>query len=294
MRVPQPALWSAAVAVVAIVAVAIVAVAIPAAIALLQGTTTRTEHPPAPSEISEISESGARSGVGAGVNSSQSPSAEVGLSGTPSPAPTAAKPTLAARLRTVPEATTQVIIVHAAGYSGTHAALETFSKVDGVWRQQFPAMAARIGRDGFSDNHTEGAGTTPTGVYAFSDTMYGIDPNPGVRYAYHRISIDDWWNENPDSPDYNTFQHTPVSPGGSSEALWTETVAYRHFAVVRYNIPVTGHARGSGIFVHVGTGRATAGCVSLPRSDLLRVLTWLDPAKSPRIVLSPDSALSRY
>jgi L,D-peptidoglycan transpeptidase YkuD (ErfK/YbiS/YcfS/YnhG family) len=202
--------------------------------------------------------------------------------------------TLASRLRTLPAATTQVIIVHAPSYSGTYATLETFTKVNGVWRQQFLPMAARIGSKGFSDNHTEGVPTTPTGVYGFSDTMYGIDPNPGVRYAYHRIVADDWWNENPDSPDYNTFQHTAVNPGGASEALWKETVAYCHFAVIRYNIPVTGYARGSGIFLHVGTGGPTAGCVSLSQSDLVRVLTWLDPAKSPRIVLSPDSALSRY
>jgi L,D-peptidoglycan transpeptidase YkuD (ErfK/YbiS/YcfS/YnhG family) len=184
--------------------------------------------------------------------------------------------------------------VHAPSYSGTYATLETFSKVGGVWRQQFPAMSARIGSSGFSDSHTESDASTPTGVYSFSGTMYGIDPNPGVRYAYHRVVADDWWNENPDSPDYNTFQHTSVNPGGASEALWTETVAYRHFAVIRYNIPVTGSARGSGIFLHAGTGGPTAGCVSLPQSDLVRVLTWMDPAKSPRIVLSPDSTLSRY
>ncbi len=207
------------------------------------------------------------------------------------PAPAA---TLASRLRTLPAGTTQVVIVHAPGYSGTHATLETFTKAEGVWRRQFPAMAARIGRSGFADDRTEGDGTTPTGVYTFSATMYGIDPNPGVRYTYHRVVADDWWNENPDSPQYNTFQHTPVNPGGASEALWTETVAYRLFAVINYNVPVTGYARGSGVFLHVGTGNSTAGCVSLSRSDLVRVLTWLDPAKSPRIVLSPDSTLSRY
>lgn len=202
--------------------------------------------------------------------------------------------TLASRLRTLPAESTQVIIVHAQGYSGTHATLETFTKVDGAWREQFPAMAARIGSNGFSDKHIEGDGTTPTGVYGFSATMYGIDPDPGVRYEYHRLVADDWWNENPDSPRYNTFQHTSTHPGGASEALWKQTVAYSHFAVVRYNIPVTGYARGSGIFLHAGTGGSTAGCVSLPKSELVRVLNWLDPAKSPRIVLGPDSVLSRY
>ncbi|HZM79430.1 MAG TPA: L,D-transpeptidase family protein [Candidatus Limnocylindrales bacterium] len=283
MRVPQLALWSAA--------VLFVAVAITAAATLLPAARARVERPPAglaarsanPSDSPSISTNADPGASPSGVEPSSS------RSHTPSPASA-----LASRLRTLPAETTQVIIVHAPGYSGTHATLEAFTKAGGVWRPQFPAMAVRIAGNGFSDNHTEGNSTTPTGVYELSDTMYGIDPNPGVRYAYHRIVVDDWWNENPNSPDYNTLQHTPVNPGGGSEALWTETVAYRHFAVIRYNIPVTGHARGSGIFLHVGTGRSTAGCVSVPRSDLIRVLTWLDPAKSPRIVLSPHSALSRY
>jgi L,D-peptidoglycan transpeptidase YkuD (ErfK/YbiS/YcfS/YnhG family) len=293
------ALWSAA--------AALIAVAVPAAATLLQAAPARTEQPsaaaaqsPTPSGTPSISASGSPStSPSAQLSPSRSQTPSRSRSHTRSPAASAARSTapaatLAARLRTLPAATTQVIIVHAPGYSGTYATLETFSKVSGVWRQQFPAMTARIGRNGFSDNHTESDSTTPTGVYGFSGTMYGINSNPGVRYAYHRIVVDDWWNENPASPDYNTFQHTSVNPGGASEALWTQTVAYRHFAVIRYNIPVTGNARGSGIFLHVGTGGPTAGCVSLPQSDLVRVLTWMDPAKSPRIVLSPDSVLSRY
>jgi L,D-peptidoglycan transpeptidase YkuD (ErfK/YbiS/YcfS/YnhG family) len=43
---------------------------------------------------------------------------------------------------------------------------------------------------------------------------------------------------------------------------------------------------GSAIFLHVGTGTATAGCVSLPSAELLRVLRWLKPANSPKIDIS--------
>jgi len=35
--------------------------------------------------------------------------------------------------------------------------------------------------------------------------------------------------------------------------------------------------RGSGIFLHAQTGRATRGCVSLREHDLLAVLRWLRP-----------------
>jgi L,D-peptidoglycan transpeptidase YkuD (ErfK/YbiS/YcfS/YnhG family) len=42
---------------------------------------------------------------------------------------------------------------------------------------------------------------------------------------------------------------------------------------------------GSAIFLHVGDGSATAGCVSLPVARLLVVLRWLDPARHPVIAM---------
>ncbi len=42
---------------------------------------------------------------------------------------------------------------------------------------------------------------------------------------------------------------------------------------------------GSPIFLHVSTGGPTAGCVSLPASQLVEVLRWLDPGREPRILI---------
>jgi L,D-peptidoglycan transpeptidase YkuD (ErfK/YbiS/YcfS/YnhG family) len=67
--------------------------------------------------------------------------------------------------------------------------------------------------------------------------------------------------------------------------------------MINYNVPVVAASppRGSAVFLHVMVpGHSTAGCVSLAEADLLRVLRWLDPAASPRIVLAPTGALSRY
>src|SRR5262249_1635032 len=46
---------------------------------------------------------------------------------------------------------------------------------------------------------------------------------------------------------------------------------------------------GSAIFLHVSTGGSTAGCVSLPSTDLVALLRWLDPAQQPRIVMGTPS-----
>jgi L,D-peptidoglycan transpeptidase YkuD (ErfK/YbiS/YcfS/YnhG family) len=144
-------------------------------------------------------------------------------------------------------------------------------RVAGPWR-------ARVGWGGLSAHHREGDGTTPLGTFRIGPTVYGIAPNPGTKLAYHRLVCGDWWDEDARSAAYNLFRHVPCGRAppfaGGSEALWRATVAYRFFAVVEYNAArVPG--RGSGIFLHVDTGHATNGCVSLPRVALVRTLRWL-------------------
>jgi L,D-peptidoglycan transpeptidase YkuD (ErfK/YbiS/YcfS/YnhG family) len=183
-----------------------------------------------------------------------------------------------------------VVIVHAGHYDTTRASLATFTRTAAGWVPAFAPMASRIGGRGFSDHHVEGVATTPVGVFGFGATMYGINPDPNVKYAYHRIVSGDWWNEASGSSRYNTFQHSSTDPGGASEALWQAHVAYKYFAFIAYNVPAVA-GRGSGIFLHVGTGGPTAGCVSLAKSDLIEVLTWLNPSAHPRIVMATDSEL---
>ena len=67
--------------------------------------------------------------------------------------------------------------------------------------------------------------------------------------------------------------------------------------VVDYNLPSATKSpdttKGGGIFLHANGPGATAGCVSITKSDLVRVLRWLDPAKHPVIVMAPASAITR-
>ena len=168
----------------------------------------------------------------------------------------------------------QVVAPSARSTTATLTMTECGKRVLGPWR-------ARVGRNGLSAHHLEGDGTTPSGTYGLGPVLYGLDPNPGVRLRYHRIVCGDWWDGDPGSPTYNRFRHlacgtTPPFRGGS-EALWRVPVAYRAFAVIDYNVRPMVPGRGSAIFLHVDTGRATNGCVSLPRTRLVRVLRRLDP-----------------
>src|SRR5947209_1495170 len=68
-----------------------------------------------------------------------------------------------------------------------------------------------------------------------------------------------------------------------SEALWKPVVAYGAFAVIQYNASPVVPGRGSAIFLHIDTGHATNGCISLWRPNLLRLLRRLQPGASIEI-----------
>jgi L,D-peptidoglycan transpeptidase YkuD (ErfK/YbiS/YcfS/YnhG family) len=168
----------------------------------------------------------------------------------------------------------QVVAPSARATTATLTVRECGKRVLGPWR-------ARVGRNGLSAHRSEGDGTTPLGTFGIGPVVYGLDPNPGVRLGYHRLVCGDWWDGDPRSRTYNTFRHvtcgtTPPFRGGS-EALWRVTPAYRLFAFIRYNVAPVVPGRGSAIFLHVDTGRATNGCVSLPLTQLRTLLVKLRP-----------------
>jgi L,D-peptidoglycan transpeptidase YkuD (ErfK/YbiS/YcfS/YnhG family) len=170
------------------------------------------------------------------------------------------------------------------------------------WRLIFGPWASETGSGHLvpAARRREGDRATPTGVFSFGHTIYGAAADPGgLHYPYHRLVCGDWWDEDPYSPLYNRFTHVPcgVAPGfgGDSEALWTETHAYRYLAVIDFNIgPTRGGAgaTGSGLFLHSWLSAATAGCVALPVERLLAVLRWLRPAEHPVIEIGTDAELA--
>lgn len=182
---------------------------------------------------------------------------------------------------------TQLITVEASSRSSTRASLRLWRREGRCWTPAGGPWAARVGRNGLSGNRREGDGTTPTGTYRIGRTMYGIAPDPGVRYRYRRIVCGDYWVEDPSSPSYNRFRHVPCGQTPpfrvTGERLWQATTAYRHFAVVEFNTDPVVPGRGSGIFLHATTGGPTNGCISLPLAQLRQVLRWLQPSASPRI-----------
>ncbi len=196
----------------------------------------------------------------------------------------------------------QVIVVTASSARSTVATLRAFAVTNGVWHLAFHPMRARVGRHGWmsATRRREGDGTTPEGIFTVGTTFYGTRPSTGTAFRFHRLVPGDYWDENPTTgAAYNTFRHSSNTNcarnpfGGGTECLWRGSPAYNYLAVIDFNTPAAGPF-GSGIFLHTGLAAATSGCVSVAQVELVRILRWLRPSASPRIVLAGPTAPSRY
>jgi L,D-peptidoglycan transpeptidase YkuD (ErfK/YbiS/YcfS/YnhG family) len=191
----------------------------------------------------------------------------------------------------------QLVTVVAQTRRATRAQLRLWRMRGECWVAVTQPWTAWVGGRGVNPDKREGDRTTPAGAFGFDRTMYGIAANPGVRYRYRKIVCGDWWVEDPRSRYYNRFFHAPCGAeppfARVSDDMSRSPTAYRHLAVIDYNMRPTVPGRGSGIFLHASTGRPTLGCISLPVAQLLRVLRWLDPARRPMIAIGTLGDLSR-
>ncbi|WP_328475623.1 L,D-transpeptidase family protein [Actinoplanes sp. NBC_00393] len=210
----------------------------------------------------------------------------------------------------------QVIVVTAAGWSSTKATLRAYQRgADGRWRQAFAGMAARTGYGGWAwaSRRVQDTGTTPVGTFKITEA-FGVRADPGTRLPYRKVDGNDYWvGDQRDARTYNLFQ-----PSASAKRTWRKSQAerlaaypkqYAHAAVINFNRPsgvkwdakrsqyVAGKpartGRGSAIFLHASGTGATAGCVSVSRANMVRLLKWLNPAKHPRIVMGPSQVITR-
>jgi L,D-peptidoglycan transpeptidase YkuD (ErfK/YbiS/YcfS/YnhG family) len=205
----------------------------------------------------------------------------------------------------IPDTAQELIVVSsptaappAPGYLATLRAYERANDRS-PWRRVFGPWQAETGSGHLvaPAARREGDHATPTGVFGLGTTIYGNRPNPGgLHFAYHRLVCGDWWDEDPYSAMYNRFVHAPCGATPSfaswSEPLWTETVAYPYFAVIRFNMgPVRGGRRapGSGIFLHSWVGDPTEGCVAVHEQQLVEILRWLRPAAHPVIEIGTNA-----
>ncbi|QEU95603.1 L,D-transpeptidase family protein [Streptomyces kanamyceticus] len=194
----------------------------------------------------------------------------------------------------------QLITAGAARTGSTTGTVTWWDRRGGRWTEAGSAPA-RFGAKGLvaGGSRKQGTNTTPTGLYGLP-YAFGISARPtGAAYPYRRVTPESWWCQDNWSRAYNRWTEPRPADcrAAESEHLSTYDPQYAHALVVGFNYDRPVRGRGAGIFLHVNGRGATAGCVSVPRDAMRRILRWAEPGRRPHIAIGTDSgrtALTRY
>ena len=203
-----------------------------------------------------------------------------------SPHPLSGKPSpgwVGALLLARDESIRQLFIVGGMGPDKTTAAISLHERdEDGSFRQVL-STPGFVGRNGLcrDDEHREGMGKTPMGVYTFNKA-FGICEDPGCALPYVKVDEDIWWSgDEREGMHYNEMVDVRDCPGldrARSEHIIAYEPEYRYCLNISFNEEGT-PGRGSAIFLHcLGEAKPfTGGCVAIPESVMKEVLRRVRP-----------------
>jgi len=136
-----------------------------------------------------------------------------------------------------------------------------------------------LGRGGIRANKREGDGGTPRGTFRPRQLWWRADrhPRPQTFLPIRAIRPDDAWCEDPSSRHYN--QPIRLEPGSGGDRLTCDDALYDFIVEIDHNSAPRIAGRGSAVFLHLARAdfSPTAGCVSMTKSAMLRLLARLGP-----------------
>lgn len=162
----------------------------------------------------------------------------------------------------------QLVIVQS---NGTNATVTMHELHDGVWTEILRTDGF-VGSNGVGEA-SEFTSATPQGTFPLY-FAFGINPDPGTKVPYLQVDEYDYWVGDSSSPLYNQYARADSDTDwdkSKSERIIDYPTAYGYCLFIGYNIEgVPG--KGSCFFLHCSNGRPTAGCVSVPESDMAFIL----------------------
>jgi len=141
------------------------------------------------------------------------------------------------------------------------------------------SIPVALGRGGIRANKREGDGGTPRGTFHPRQLWWRADRHakPRTFLPVRAIGPEDAWCEDPTSRHYNQPIRLDRSRGG--DRLERRDHLYDFIVEIDHNTAPRVAGRGSAVFLHLARENfgPTAGCVSMTRSAMLRLLTRLGP-----------------
>jgi L,D-peptidoglycan transpeptidase YkuD (ErfK/YbiS/YcfS/YnhG family) len=136
-----------------------------------------------------------------------------------------------------------------------------------------------LGRGGIKADKREGDGGTPRGIFRPRQLWWRADrhPRPKTHLPIRAIRPEDGWCEDPSSRHYNQPVRLEGEQGG--DRLTRADHLYDFIVEIDHNTSPRVASRGSAVFLHLARTdfSPTAGCVSMTRSAMLRLLERLGP-----------------
>jgi len=141
------------------------------------------------------------------------------------------------------------------------------------------AVPVALGRGGIRANKREGDGGTPRGTFRPRQLWWRADRHcrPRTSLPVCAIRREHAWCEDPRSRHYN--QPTRLDPEGGGDRLTRDDQLYDFIVEIDHNRIPRIAGRGSAVFLHLSRDHfgPTAGCVSMTKPAMLRLLRRLGP-----------------
>ena len=141
------------------------------------------------------------------------------------------------------------------------------------------AIPVALGRGGIVANKHEGDGGTPRGAFRPRRLWWRADrhPRPRTFLPVRPIREDDAWCEDPADRHYN--QPVRIGREHPGDRLKRADHLYDFIVEIDHNTRPRIAGRGSAVFLHLARTNfaPTAGCVSMTRSAIVRLLQRLGP-----------------
>jgi len=201
------------------------------------------------------------------------------------------------------EQSQQLILVLTPDWDSFKGQLQVYqrSQQHKAWRKQGASISVVVGRQGMAWGYDlaknnwpgpikkEGDLRTPMGIFKLSPA-FGFDTQPQTfKMDYFQVDENSVCVDDKNSQYYNQLvDASKISQRDWKSAEWMRQIPfYQWGARVQYNTDHPQAGAGSCIFFHIWQSpeHGTAGCVAMAASSLLKVLTELDPAQNPVVVL---------
>jgi len=206
----------------------------------------------------------------------------------------------------------QAVVVTTADWPTVQGTARRFERISPTakWQPVGEAFPVVVGRNGLAwspdspvggsvPNKREGDGKSPAGMFPLT-FAFGTSLKPeGVSVPYTKLAEFTECVDDVKSSHYNTIvdrTHVGNFDWKSSEKMLAVGEPYELGVFVGYNsFPVT-PGNGSCIFLHIwkNASTGTAGCTAMQRSNLEKLVAWLDPAKNPYLIQMPEAAYNKH